>query len=62
MIVTEERIINGQQVNYTYSDTNCIVRCGKLRYKNAADPINIHKYYFEENPQPSEDNINETEN
>lgn len=55
MIITEKRIIRGKEMNYTYSDSNKIIRCGKIRYKDAADPIDIKKAYFEENPDPIEE-------
>lgn len=48
MVVTEIRKINGHSVNYTYSDTGAVLRCGRLRYKDAADPIDVHKAYFED--------------
>ena len=48
MIVTEVRTINGVQVNYTYSDIGAVLRCGKLRYVDAADPVGVEKQYFEE--------------
>lgn len=48
MIVHKTLTINGRQFRYTYSDDGHILRCGKLEYVNAADPIDSEKYYFEE--------------
>lgn len=48
MVVTETKNINGKEYNYTYSDIGAMLRCGKLRYRDAVDPINVHKTYFEE--------------
>lgn len=48
MVVTEVRTINGLSMNYTYSNSGAVLRCGRLRYKNAADPVDVHKAYFEE--------------
>lgn len=62
MIITEKRIIRGKEMNYTYSNSGKAIRCGKIRYKDAADPIDIQRAYFEENPDPieeSESNDNE---
>lgn len=48
MIVTEILTINGKEYNHTYSDIGAMLRCGKLRYMDAVDPVNVHKNYFEE--------------
>lgn len=48
MIIREVRKIRGKNYNYTYSDTGTILRCGELRYVNAADPIDVEKHYFED--------------
>ena len=48
MIIHETLTINGRQFRYTYSDDGHILRCGRLKYVNAVDPIDSDKYYFEE--------------
>lgn len=62
MIIQEVRTINGKQVNYTYSDIGATLRCGRLRYTDAADPINIQKHYFEEITEPIEESENSNNN
>ena len=52
MIIKEVRQINGKEVNYTYSDTGAVLRCGRLRFADAADPIGVDKDYFEEGVEP----------
>lgn len=52
MIVREVKEINGKQYNYTYSDDGHVLRCGRLKYINAADPIGVDKAYFEEGDSP----------
>lgn len=54
MIVREVREINGKQFNYTYSDDGHVLRCGRLKYIDAADPIGVDKAYFEEGVMPVE--------
>lgn len=54
MIVREVREINGRQFNYTYSDDGHVLRCGRLKYIDAADPIGVDKAYFEEGVVPVE--------
>lgn len=61
MIVREVMEINGHRFNYTYSDDGHILRCGKLKYANAADPIGVDKAYFEDGVIPVESEQNETE-
>ena len=61
MIVREVREINGKQFNYTYSDDGHVLRCGRLKYIDAADPIDVDKAYFEEGVVPVEAESNETE-
>lgn len=62
MVITEKRTIRGHEMNYTYSDSDKVLRCGKIRYKDAVDPIDIQKAYFEENPDPVETAEEDTEN
>lgn len=57
MIITETRTINGKDFRYTYSDDGHILRCGRLQYVNAADPIDSNKYYFEEGVVIEENDI-----
>jgi hypothetical protein len=54
MIVREVKEINGKQFNYTYSDDGHVLRCGRLKYIDAADPIGVDKAYFEEGVVPIE--------
>ena len=61
MVITEVKVINGKEVNYTWSDIGAVLRCGKLRYKNAADPIDVHKAYFEEGVEANPDTENDGE-
>lgn len=62
MVITEKRTIRGHEMNYTYSDSGKILRCGKIRYKDAVDPIDNPKAYFEENPDPVEPVEEDTDN
>lgn len=55
MIVSEERVINCRKVKFTYSDSGKYIRAGRIRYKNAADPVDSDRYYFEEDPDPVPD-------
>lgn len=52
MIVSEERVVNGRKVKFMYSDSDKYIRAGRIRYKNAADPVDSDSYYFEEDPDP----------
>ena len=59
MIVKEQRVINGQTMNYVYSDIGAMLRCGKIRYKDAADPLDVDRAYFEDGissePEPEQE-------
>lgn len=48
MIVTETITIKGKEYRHIYSDDGHIIRCGRKRYIEAVDPIDIVKAYFEE--------------
>lgn len=48
MIIREVRVMNGKEVNYTYSDIGAVLRCGRLHYIDAADPIDVDRTYFED--------------
>ena len=48
MIKTETIQINGIDYKRTYSDIDAVVRCGRKRYIDAVDPIDVTKAYFEE--------------
>ena len=61
MLVTEQKTINGIPVNYTYSDSGKPIRCGKIRYKNVADALNITHHYFEEGGDPESEPTEEAE-
>lgn len=60
MIVTEIRIINGKEFNYTYSDSNMMICRDGYNYSEAYDPINVKREYIEtsiaiKNPEEEED-------
>ena len=55
MVITEKRTIRGREMNYTYSDSGKVLRCGRIRYKDAVDPVSVPRAYFEENPDPVEE-------
>lgn len=61
MVIKEIREINGKKYNYTYSDSGVALRCGRLLYVDAVDPIDIDKYYFEEGVIPTDPIYEEAE-
>lgn len=59
MIVKEIIEIDRKQFNHTYSDDGHVLRCGKIRYKDAVDPIDVDKYYFEDGVESIAEEIEE---
>ena len=56
MLITDNITINGKEYTRTRSDNvaHPIVRCGKDRYYEAIDPVDVERAYFEEIPTEPE--------
>lgn len=52
MIATEKVTIHGKEYNRIYSTVGAVVRCGRKRYVEVIDPVDVERAYFEEGVEP----------
>ena len=55
MISSKTIKIKGKDYKRTFSTVDAIVRCGRKRYIEAVDPIDVEKVYFEEGVENAEE-------